>query len=409
MASSRARDPDPEAQYTENIVLRQYLSSMPQLTTVIAKPSADETLEDALPERLKLLNGFPRTARFLAADPNKTLVIVRRFDDAAIRNLLLLEGRVAALEAVQKKLDEDDYAIYKTNDTLTKAASSWEHFALLGSFDTEDSKIPEAAFDLWCSSRIAVLEAKARENSEMPDQLKDKNYKEIEFILRRNQTLQKEIDKCDLQLRLISDPAQRPTSGHFEAEDWAQDRSRRLKLLESRQDLITERRYWLGYDEKEILEVKRRWEVSKALESALKDYQEAVLRYRDMLKLEEPADRSDDVLSRWVLGKFKTNAGTQKPSRQFLPGSAMDGVYQEGKQLKPNLLKCIFLTLLGRRQHLKTERHGTKPLVKDRVGVGRIASVDHLSRAISRFDFILKWGRVCSKEPPWLLTCASVN
>ena len=397
MTSFQARDPDPEGQYTENIVLRQYLSSMPipQLTTAITKPSADETLEDALPERLKLLNGFPRTARFLAADPNKTLLIVRRFDDAAIRNLLLLEGRVAALEAVQKKLDEDDYAIYKTNDTLTKAASSWEHFALLGSFDTEDSKIPQAAFDFWCSSRIAVLEAKARENSEMPDQLKDKNYKEIEFILHRNQALQKEIDTCDSQLRLISDPAQRATSGRFDGEDWVQDRSRRLKLLERRQDLITERRYWLGYDEKEILEVKRRWEVCKALESALKDYQEAVLRYRDMLKLEEPADRSDDVLSRWVLGKFKTNDGTQKPSRQFLPGSAMDGVYQEGKPLKPNLLKRIFSTRLGRRQ---TERHGTKPLVQDRVGVGRIASVDHLSRAISRLDFILKWGRVCSKE-----------
>jgi hypothetical protein len=403
MESLQAPDHDLERHYTENIVLSRYGPSLsstpaPRLTTTSAKPSADETLENALPERLKLLNGFPRTARFLAADPNKTLLIVRRFDDAAIRNLLLLEGRVAALEAVQKKLDEDDYAIYKTNDTLTKAASSWEHFALLGSFDTEDSQIPEAAFDLWCSSRMAVLEAKARENSQMPDHLKDKNYEEIEFILGRNQTLQKEIDKCDLQLRSISDPVRRATYDHPDKEDWVQDRSRRLKLLERRQDLITERRYWLGYDEKEILEVKRRWEVSKALESALKNYQEAILRYRDMLKLEKPADRSDDVLSRWVLGKFKTNPGTQKPSRQFLLGSAMDGVYQEGKQLKPDLLKRIFSTLLRSRQPLKTEHHGTKPLVQDRVGVGRIASADHLSRAISRLNFILKLGRVCFKE-----------
>ena len=80
---------------------------------------------EALPERLRLLNGFPRTARFLAADPDKSLIIVRRFDEVSVRNLLFLEGRVAALEEVQRQLDKENFEKYKSNIAVTRAAQSW--------------------------------------------------------------------------------------------------------------------------------------------------------------------------------------------------------------------------------------------------------------------------------------------
>jgi len=50
----------------------------------------------------------------------------RRFDELPIRYLLNLEAHVAALEAIQKELDVEDFRQYKTNTDITTVAASWE-------------------------------------------------------------------------------------------------------------------------------------------------------------------------------------------------------------------------------------------------------------------------------------------
>jgi len=54
-----------------------------------------------------LVNGFPRITDFIMSDPDHLVSIFKRFDALDIRNLLRLEARVAALETLQQRLDED--------------------------------------------------------------------------------------------------------------------------------------------------------------------------------------------------------------------------------------------------------------------------------------------------------------
>lgn len=49
-----------------------------------------------------------------------------------MRNLLNLEGRIAALETVQENLDREDYTGFGDNKYIVAAAQSWEDFAVLG-------------------------------------------------------------------------------------------------------------------------------------------------------------------------------------------------------------------------------------------------------------------------------------
>jgi hypothetical protein len=90
-----------------------------------------------------LLNGFPRFSRVLAADPSQSMIVFKRFDETCVRNLLLLEARVAALDRLKKFFDEEDRAsVIQTIDTgspagvndIQKISQSWEEFALLGTF-----------------------------------------------------------------------------------------------------------------------------------------------------------------------------------------------------------------------------------------------------------------------------------
>jgi hypothetical protein len=103
----------------------------------------------------ELLNGFPRTAKFLAVDPDKTTVIFKRFDQLSIRNLLHLEGRVAALEVIQRELDTHDFVHYEKDRDMTTVAASWEEFALLGTGKGTrgNINIPDIAFDMWSKDR----------------------------------------------------------------------------------------------------------------------------------------------------------------------------------------------------------------------------------------------------------------
>ena len=97
----------------------------------------------------RLLRGFPQTAQFFAADPEKSNVIFKRFDKISIRNLLNLEGRIAALEAVQDELDKDDYILHRNNKDIIVTARSWEDFALLGSkpwIESRTEGIPQGIY-----------------------------------------------------------------------------------------------------------------------------------------------------------------------------------------------------------------------------------------------------------------------
>jgi hypothetical protein len=102
------------------------------------------------------LPGFAATAGFIANDPAKTTVIFRRFDKLAIRNLLYLEARLAALEILQQSFDQIDLEL-KNNEPITTAARSWEAFAIFGTSGraggTNSWALPQSALKHWRSDR----------------------------------------------------------------------------------------------------------------------------------------------------------------------------------------------------------------------------------------------------------------
>lgn len=118
-----------------------------------------------------LINGFARATHFLSHDPDRTTVIYRRFDDLSVRNLLFLEGRVAALERLQRELDQDDFFDHKSNTDITTVSASWEEFALLGTAEIRHdgsalrkavsdttSEIPTYARKKWREKRLDTLQ-----------------------------------------------------------------------------------------------------------------------------------------------------------------------------------------------------------------------------------------------------------
>lgn len=339
---------------------------------------------DALPERLRLLNGFPRTARFLAADPDKSLIILRRFDEVAIRDLLFLEGRVAALEGAQKQLDNENFEKYKDNTAVTLAAQSWEHFALMGSSDSDRSEIPESVLNLWCANRAKLMQREVDKQKGWNEEDRDPEYEEMEQALRLYQSIQKQIRKCDQELRDLqhtriedtsSSPAEKTTPkdpGSNSGINIPGIPGTRAKLERRRKDLMMDQKLALGYREEGLHAVQCRWETAKALQAALKDYQEAVHRYQGMLKLEEPAVRSYETLRDWLRGNRPTKRGTQDPSPQFLFGSSMSRAYDQDNGVEG-------------------EKQAT---INDRVSIGKPAARDHWSRYLSGLKFILKRGRV---------------
>jgi hypothetical protein len=379
-------------------------------------------LPHELPDRLKLLNGFPRAARFVAADPSKTLLVVRRFDEVMIRDLLLLEGKVAALEATQKRLDQEDYEIYRRNDTFTEVASSWEQFALVGATDGEYSSLPDETTEVWCDAIIASLQQKLDEALDLDEDPSSPTLIKLSHRLSRIRAIQDLIDKIDNELEELqktkdyllrrsmyahsnidmpSDPGSSTgepprkdfpielgLDGFIHATDEFQ--KRRDDLLKKRKKLLLVKRNELGYDEADIIGVRRRWQVSKALHEALKEYQDAVLRCQTLLGLERPADRTECTLIGWLQGRITTQG--QKQSRQFLPGSGLDNGYQDGPPLRPNLILHMLDGIRSRLSRAKSTPTTTS--VRDRVSVGRAAAADQLSHEVSRWDWLLRYFRV---------------
>ena len=74
----------------------------------------------------------------------------------SIRNLLYLEGRVAALEAFQEDLDRDDYLYNQDEDDIPEVAQSWESFALIGTDcgrRETSMHIPLKVYEKWSNKR----------------------------------------------------------------------------------------------------------------------------------------------------------------------------------------------------------------------------------------------------------------
>jgi hypothetical protein len=220
-------------------------SGQPPVVTGL-KATKLEKEPDALPERLRLLNGFPRTARFLAADPDKSLVIVRRFDEVAIRNLLFLEGRVAALEDVQKRLDNEDFEEYKDNTAVTLAAQSWEYFALMGSGDSDRSKIPESVLSLWCADRAKLIQREVDKQEEWDNEDRDPEYEHMKQAVRLYQFIQNRIQDCDRELRTLRHTSTENTPFNPDIP------GRRAELEWLPKDLLMDQKLALGYSEKDL-------------------------------------------------------------------------------------------------------------------------------------------------------------
>ena len=79
---------------------------------------------------VKPINSFPRSANKLASDPDKTTSIFQRFDRLSSRNLLFLEAKLAELEALQNKYDEDD--LIAPDRMVIDCHSGWTKFERYG-------------------------------------------------------------------------------------------------------------------------------------------------------------------------------------------------------------------------------------------------------------------------------------
>ena len=118
---------NPHLDYTYSLIFFNMTSAVSVELAEWELPSSSARWTDT-----KVLSGFPQTAHFLAADPDKSIVIFRRFDTVSIRNLLFLEGRIAALENMQEELDREDKMKLSKDLDIEAIARSWEDFALLG-------------------------------------------------------------------------------------------------------------------------------------------------------------------------------------------------------------------------------------------------------------------------------------
>ena len=354
------------------------LAAVPDLGVSPTRPTpllaAKFNSRNADSSRLRLLDGFPRVARFIAADPDKTLMIVRRFDEASIRNLLLLEGRVAALEAVQKRLDEHDFQVQRTSDVVTEICESWESFALLGSASSDSWRLPEAAVEQWCEDRAVALRAELYnlESATAPEH--STRIEHLKAVLRRRQALTADLVRVESAIR---DVASSSTPEVYSKTS--------RTLFKERMHILHMQQSIMRTCEPDLFHVRRRWEISQALQLAIEDYQKAVLRYRDMLKLEAPDTHSDSVLGSWIQGVAQSDdvvkaTGNDRPYKpQFSPFSSMDKVYASTSPASTKFFRHLWVS--------SSDSH-------DRVCIGRVAASDSLSALVSRAEFNVRFTKV---------------
>lgn len=103
-----------------------------------------------------------------------------------------------------------------------------------------------------------------------------------------------------------------------------------------------------------------------------------------MLKMEEPAARTDIAVQKWIQGDISTRDG-RKLGRQFLKGSAMDEVFDPERVLPRTLWQRIFNI---------SPANEFDPKHKDRITLGVSASVDPLTKGVMKWRWLMKKGRV---------------
>ena len=209
------------------------------------------------PRRRKtLLEGFPQTSNFIAKDPAKTTVIFRRFDQLAVRNLLHLEARLAALESLQKDYDTDDVDFNNDNEPITTAARSWEDFAVIGTLKLREDypnrprtpghdsphNLPESVLARWRIKRAKFVE----ENNETAHQ--------------RSQSI--ETSKMDIQ-NLYYDSVEAERAVEHDMFGLAKEAAIEATRVYDNP---------LGCGPYSLALIRFRWELSAAIETSLKEY-----------------------------------------------------------------------------------------------------------------------------------------
>lgn len=125
-----------------------------------------------------------------------------------------------------------------------------------------------------------------------------------------------------------------------------------------------------------------------------------------MLKLEEPAARTDVTVQRWTQGDLKVHG--KAGQRQFLKGSAMDDVFKEERD-PPRSMRKADLRQMSSKDEERAYEHkisvdklralGSEEVRKDRVTLGVSASVDPLTRGVAKWSWLMERGRVSLLKP----------
>jgi hypothetical protein len=88
------------------------------------------------------------------------MLIFRRFDQLAVRKLLFLEARYAALEELQDRLDETDKGL-RNNEPITTAVKLWEGFTAFGTYGREQYfGLSWSVLDRWKELRRGKVKKK---------------------------------------------------------------------------------------------------------------------------------------------------------------------------------------------------------------------------------------------------------
>ena len=198
-------------------------------------------------DQSKLLEGFPQTSQFIASDPAKTTVIFRRFDELAVRNLLYLEARLAALEELQVAYDRDDAEFNKDNEPITTAARSWEDFAVMG---TKSEEFPDSTLSHWRIRRAMEVE----------------QYKKL--AIQRD----KPISSQWTTIRELTSSAdkQEDVAREEEGEEAGSTMYKLEKAAAAEARLFYDNP--LGCGPSSLSLIRSRWELAKAIETSLKEY-----------------------------------------------------------------------------------------------------------------------------------------
>lgn len=220
-------------------------------------------------------NGIPRVTDFISTEPDGLISIFRRFDKLNVRNLLLLETKVAALEALQAKLDAEDMdnldGTGEYNFAMASTHMSFEYFALLGEGRDvlEASKIPAPPTE--------PIFLYPRKSDQDYDRVYDPDY---------DRALTRWVRLKDLYESQIESRASRSSIPVYAFKEWDETRRKHSQVWLGKVANATDEDLKAGTlenrDERDRIMAtcladdpvywRERWDVSQAIKHALKEY-----------------------------------------------------------------------------------------------------------------------------------------